>query len=162
MKILLLSSLFLISTQIFSQSIANDNTGVLYLYRNESNTANSFKRGAYAGDHVLGDTISIKLNEFEKRYIYFKPGSGAYAIEEKVTLKPQIYKSIKRVDNYFSKQFSGNKMSRKESSDRFSAVLDVAIKLINYDTKQVELDLRKINDPLAIEKYLLKIKFSEI
>jgi hypothetical protein len=165
MKLLLYLSLIVFASSytqnISAQAVANDASGVMYLFPNEVRSNNSFRRGVFAGQHIFGDTITYKMNEFEKKYVYFKPGNGAYAVEEKIILKPQIYKSIKKLDTFFEKEFSEGRMSVVVASDRFTKVLDVGLKLINFQTVQVEKDIKKLKDPLALEKYLLSLKFSQ-
>ena len=160
-KFFILTFYSLITFYTQAQSIVSDRAGIMYLYPNESREGANFRRGVYVGPHELGDTIASKLNEVEKRFIYFKPGFGAYAVEEKITLKSQVYKSTKKIDSYITKLFLSGKISRDEASTRLQRVLDVVIKLINYDTNQVERDLKKLKSPESAEEYLIRLKFAD-
>ena len=144
----------------FGQSMTSDSGGALYLYKSEtSNPADLFKRGYYVGPHVLGDTITMLLNAFEQKFTYFKKSEGAYATEEKVVLKRDIYRAINQVNNYYEKGVKKGRISTDEAYSKVKAILTTGVKLMDYNTTQVESQLRKIKSIQETENYLLSIKF---
>ncbi len=154
--------LLLVSTALTShaQSIASDN-GVLFLYPNESESGKSSnRRGSYVGTHPLGESVAEKLNKFESEYTYYLKSSGAYATEEKITLKKPIYNAVKKVEKFYLKKVLKAEMTNEIAATTFNQVLDNAIKLIKFQTIKVESDLKKLDNPEEIIVYLNeKIKF---
>jgi len=154
--------LFLVSTAInsYGQSIASDN-GVLFLYPNENESARSSnRRGSYIGTHPLGESVAEKLNKFESEYTYYLKSSGAYATEEKITLKKPIYNAVKKVEKFYLKKVLKAEITNEIAAATFNLVLDNAIKLIKFQTIKVESDLKKLDNPEEIIVYLKeKIKF---
>lgn len=117
-----------------------------------------FKRGSFVGEHTLGDTISRKLDLFERTYVYFKNSGGAYSVEEKVILKNNIYKQVKRFDQFIKAGYSDNAIELANAQLRLNRVLDVSIKLMDYDTRKVEKDIKKL-EPTQFEGYIANLKF---
>lgn len=146
----------------YSQNLYSSGAGgaMLYLKPMKSEGPKGLKRGSYVGEHVLGDTVSQLLNTFEKTYVYYKKSSGAYPVEEKVVLKTPVYKKVKTFDSYITKKYQEDEIKSGEASSRLQKVLTTAIKLMNYDTKQVEKDIKKIAEPEDVEKYLNNIVFN--
>lgn len=144
-----------------SQNMYSSGAGgaMIYLKPMKSEGPKGLKRGSYVGEHLLGDTVSQLLNTFEKTYVYYKQSSGAYPVEEKVTLKTPLYKKVKTFDNYITKKYQEDEVNAGEATSRLQKVLTTAIKLMNYDTKQVEKDIKKIAEPEEVEKYLNQLVF---
>ena len=142
-----------------SQAIAsNSGSGAVYLNKNESGAGGSAKkRGYYVGPHVLGDTITALLNKFENYYVYYEESGGAYSVEEKIIIKPQIYKAVKRVNKYYEKGFDKGTVPRREAYASLKSVLTKSIKLRDYYTENVERDLKKMKDGKEIVEYIDKI-----
>lgn len=161
-KITLFVAIAFIVNYSFAQNIYSSGAGgsMLYLKPMKSEGPKGLKRGSYVGEHVLGDTVSQLLNTFEKTYVYYKQASGAYPVEEKVVLKTSLYKKVKTFDNYITKKYQEDQIKSGEASSRLQKVLTTAIKLMNYDTKQVEKDVKKIEEPEEVEKYLNNIVFN--
>jgi|688.fasta_scaffold610980_1 hypothetical protein len=155
-------TLFVVATSLTShaQSIASDN-GVLFLYPNESEAAkNSNRRGSYIGTHPLGEAVSESLNKFEAEYVYYVKSSGAYAIEEKITIKRPIYNAVKKIEKFYLNKVLKAELSKEDGASAFIQILENAIKLTKFQTSKVETDLKKLNDPKDIIVYINeKIKF---
>lgn len=146
-----------------AQNVATTtSSGIVYLYPNEAEVdVNKYKRGSYAGPHILGEEIDKQLNLFEQNFVYYKKGDGAYAVEEKHVLKPNIYKAVNRVVKQYTKQFKKGKVSAEEAEAAISSALEVGNKLIRFQTEKVEYDLEKVKSVDYIEKYLENIQFRE-
>lgn len=154
--ILLVATAF---ADVLGQAIAADGGGAIYLNKNEADIDNSLKRGYYVGPHILGDTITMLLNKFENDYSYYKESGGAYSTEEKIVLKAPIYKAVKKVNKYYEKGVKKNKLAEASSYESMKRVLNIAIKLRNYDTRTVEAGLGKLKTVKEIEDYLYSLKF---
>lgn len=134
--------------------------GLIYLNENQTAVGSSAtKRGYYVGPHVLGDTITMLLNKFENDYVYYEQGTGAYAVEEKKIIKPVIYKSVKKVSKYYEKKVDKGEITERNAYVRVKSILAKAIKIRNYYSEDVELDLKRIKKAADIEEYFDKIKF---
>lgn len=146
-----------------AQNVATTtSSGIVYLYPNESDIEiSNYKRGSYAGSHILGEEVDKQLSLFEKNYVYYKKGEGAYAVEEKHVLKPNIYKAVNRVVKQYTKKFKKGKVPAAEAEAAISNALEVGNKLIRFQTEKVEYDLEKVKNVDYIEKYLENIKFKE-
>jgi hypothetical protein len=158
-RFVILIILVFLSSSVYAQAVASD-AGVVFLYPNETNaTLTNVRRGAYAGTHAFGEDIANKLDEFEKNYVYYKKSQGAYATEEKIVLKQPIYKAIKKMDKFYTKKALQEPQSFSEVTTKYSTLLDIGNKLMKYNTTQVEAKLKKMKDPLEIEKYFLSLSF---
>ena len=131
---------------------------MIYLKPLSAASPANLKRGSYVGPHVLGDSITHALNNFEREFVYFKSTAGGYAVEEKVVLKRSLYKNIHDFDKYISKAYESNLLSKEEATLRLGNVINTGIKLLNFDTHQLEKDTKKL-DPVDFEKYLKNLQF---
>jgi hypothetical protein len=144
---------------VAAQAIASESGGGIYLYKNESDVDESLKRGYYVGPHILGDTITMLMNRFEKDYTYYQESSGAYKTEEKKINKPNIYFKVKKVEKNLTKEVKKGRMDEDEAYRKLKRTLSLAIKLMNYRTDQVEEDLRKLKKTDEILDYMFDLKF---
>lgn len=146
-----------------AQNVATTtSSGMVYLYPNEAEVeVNKYKRGSYTGSHILGEEIDKQLNLFEQNFVYYKKGEGAYSVEEKHLLKPNIYKAVNRLVKQYTKQFKKGNISAEEAEAAISNALGVGNKLIQFQTEKVEYDLDKVKSVDYIEKYLKNIQFRE-
>lgn len=161
LKCFLLVLLITSSTQLYSQANLTTSNGVIILNPNQKGElSNSLKRGSYNGPHFFGDSITYKMNQFEQIYTYYQPGNGAYAVETKMILKPEIYKKVKLLEKTYVKNVKKNKLDIREAERKLSNTLSLAVKLIDYDTRILENDLLKIETAENVETYFSKIKLS--
>ncbi len=152
--------LIFISSNGIAQNIYSSGagSGVMLLKPINETSPRNLKRGSYIGPHVLGDSVTMAINNFEKEYVYFKPTSGAYAVEEKIIVKQNIYKKVHDFDRYIVKSFQSDFSSKQELTNRLLTVINVGTKLLNFDTQQVEREIKKLG-PVEFEKYLLNLQF---
>lgn len=147
----------------YSQAVISEQNGTILINRNQSEEeiARNLKRGSYNESHLLGDSVSHELNEFEKAYVYYLPGSGAYATEQKKVIKPIIYEKIHFLDKNYTKMARKSLQSIPELRYKFIKILNIATPLVSFDTKKVDQDLSTIKDVQSIENYFLRIKFQK-
>lgn len=162
-KISALLFLLFAFTALYAQNVATStSSGIIYLYPNESEVdVNNYKRGSYSGSHILGEEVDKQLNEFEQNFVYYKKGEGAYAVEEKHVLKPNIYKAVNRVVKHYTKQFKKGRVPAEEANEAIINALEVGNRLIKFRTEKVEYDLDRVKSVNYIEKYLENIQFKE-
>ncbi len=161
MKFILITLFLILSIETYSQAQANLSGGVTYLNKNENTQGNnSKKKGFYVGPHILGDTITMLLNKFENDYVYFETLQGAYGVEEKKVIKPELYSSIKKIEKKYSKGVKKEKIASDLAYSRLKLILQKGIKLMNYNTTKVESDLKNIKSLEAAETYILNLKFN--
>lgn len=157
--------LFLCPQFAYSQAALINADGIIMLIPNQNPEDNRkfLKRGSYdETSHLLGDSIRYKLNEFEKTYVYFESGNGAYPVEQRFVIKPELYKKIKSVDKALVKLAREKKLSINEAQTKLSFILSMSLKLVNYDTRQVEKDIKRLTKPEDVINYLLKIRLYEV
>lgn len=152
-----------ISNVAYSQAVASNSGGAIYLNKNEaSNHDPSLRRGAYVGPHVMGDSLTQLLNKFETEYVYYKKGDGAYATEEKKFVKFPIYRAVHRVNDFYVKAVKKGKVDASQIitvKKDLKMVLFKGVLLKNYYTPDVEKDLKKMKDIDQIVDYFKKIEF---
>ncbi len=160
MKINLIIIVLIVSGNCVAQNLYSGDagSGVMYLKPLSGASPSNLKRGSYVGPHILGDSVTSILNNFENEYVYFKPTYGAYAVEEKVIMKRTIYKKVHDFDKYISKTYLADPSAKQEVTDRLVSVIKIGIKLLDFDTNQVEMEIKKL-DPPDFEKYLLGLQF---
>lgn len=161
-KLIFLLCAVFVSPAIRAQAIASESAGVIILNPNQNtNKGAGLKRGYYDGAHPLGEEIAEKLDEFEKSFVYYEPGYGAYAVETKVVLKKNIYNKVHLVEKDLIKQVRKKQLPLAEAGARFEKLLDKATPLIDYETLKVETDLARIKQSKDVEAYFSKIKLGE-
>jgi len=145
----------------FGQNLFSSGAGgtMLYLKPMSGGAPAGLKRGSFVGQHLLGDSVTQKLNLFEKSYVYYKTSNGAYPVEERVVLKRNLYKKIKDFDEFITKSYVTKVVERDSAQMRLAKVLDIGTKLMRYDTHQVEKDVKKLAVPTEFERYLTNLKF---
>jgi hypothetical protein len=149
-----------VSFSSLSQNIHNNiGDGIIYLKPMSSASPSNLKKGSYVGPHLLGDSITYLLNNFEKQYVYYKTSSGAYPTEEKVILKTNIYKKVHEFDNFITKSYTYNLDTKKEAIARLTKVISIGVKLLYYDTRQLEKEVKKLKLPTDFERYLNELQF---
>lgn len=158
MRLILSTGFFLFTLISMAQAVADFGT-TTYLYKNESDIAAGKKTGYYVGPHILGDTITMLLNKFESEYVYFEESGGAYSVEEKKFLKPEIYKAVSRINKYYEKGVKKNKITEKDAYEKLKGILMVGIKLKGYQTSEVEKQLASIKELSDQEQYLLSLQY---
>jgi hypothetical protein len=160
--LVMIVGVFVSKTISFGQAFVSGSSGVLMLNPNAGSTQlkTSLKRGAFIGPHFFGDSIAYKMNQLEQTYVYYQPGTGAYAVEQKIIIKPDIYKKIKSLERHYISLVKKNDALLEESTLKLSNNLKLALKLMNYDTKNVERDLKRIRKPAEIQSYFSKIRFN--
>lgn len=160
MKIGFIITLLIVSVNCAAQNLYSGGagSGVIYLKPLSGASPSNLKRGSYVGPHLLGDSVTSLLNNFERQYVYFKQTYGAYAVEEKVIMKPGIYKKIHDFDKYIVRTYVSDPSAKQEVTVRLVTVINIGIKLLNFDTNQVEKEIKKL-EPLDFEKYMLGLQF---
>lgn len=161
-KLGLIVSVLLVTVSASAQNVFSSGGGgaMVYLKPMKSGPPPDLKRGSFVGVHILGDTISQLLNTFEKTYVYYKQSSGAYPVEEKVVLKTPLYKKVRSFNEFITKLHTEGSLPRNEAASRLTKALTIGIKLMNYETKQVEKDVKKLTDPVDFENYLNSLVFN--
>lgn len=154
----------LLLDQAKGQATVQDQNGTILINRNQSieDISKNLKRGSFEGGHLLGDSVAMALNSFERVYTYFVPGHGAYALEEKKVIKPVIYEKIHILDRYYTKAAKkGTGVSLEAMRKNYHAILSTATELISFDTKKLEDDIRGIKNPSELEAMFLRIKIKK-
>ena len=159
MRMLFVVFYLLLASTAFSQVQARYD-GMVYLNKNENTLGEDAKKnGYYVGPHVLGDTITMLLNRFEKDFVYFETGDGAYGVEEKKIIKPDLYNAIKKIEKFYSKSLKKELVEETFAYSRLKLVLQRGIRLKNFDTSVVEKDLKRMKSVEDMENYILELKF---
>lgn len=152
----------LVSYSVSAQNMYSDSghAGVIYLKPMSEGSPSDAKRGSYVGPHLLGDSITYLLNRFEKAYVYYKASSGPYPVEEMVILKRTIYKKVHEFDDFITKSYIRSLVHREEARKRLMNVMGISLRLLNYDTRKLEKEVKKLEVPTDFERYLNELKFN--
>lgn len=147
--------------ELYAQANMSGNLrGSMYLYPNSQSVPSAVKRGSYVTPHMLGDTITSRLNSFEHDYVYFKPGNGAYAVEEQIILKPSIYKAVKSIIKFHEESVLKNGVMPASAATSIGEIVVIGRKLLNYSTTAVEKQVRKLKSVEDKEAYLKSLTFA--
>lgn len=158
-KVLIPLLFFLIPTVVNGQAVVSDGAGGIYLNKNESTSSNDKKKGFYVGPHILGDSITLLINAFENKYVYFQETGGAYNTEEKIVNKPNIYKAVNKVRKHYEKSFKKGKVNLNMAYFKLNKVYRLGIRLWDYQTYKVEKEIKQLKTVEEIENYLFALKF---
>jgi hypothetical protein len=150
---------FLFPLALFGQGVATESGGTIMLFKNDGGSLDDKKRGYYIGPHVLGDTITTLMNEFEKSYVYYQKSGNAYAVEEKMYEKKYIYLPVRKVIRRYNKLLKRDKINEKEAKANLKMILEKAIKMKNYNTSPIEDELKGMKKADEIVAYFQDIKF---
>ncbi|HYX06917.1 MAG TPA: hypothetical protein VE912_09320 [Bacteroidales bacterium] len=103
--------------------------------------------------HPLGDEVARRMYLFENTYTYLsKAAPGAFA-GNLVVKKPVIYKSVRKIEKYITRESKKGKISRLQGAEELCRILDFAIVLLHEDTTDFERSLRKasgMNDLITL------------
>ncbi len=145
-----------------AQAVMNNAGGMIYINKNESSSTElEGKRGGYFGSHPLGEEIQKKYDQFLKLYVKYETTSGAYATEQKVIFKKEIYNSVNKLDRYYKKAIRKNDIPLDSMINDYSHVLDVANQIRFYNTQNFELLVGTAKSEEQIIKYYKSITFEE-
>ena len=145
-----------------SQAIFSDNSGMIFLNKNTSkNESLEGRRGGYFGTHSLGGDIQKKYDQFLKLYVKYEQSGGAYATEEKIIFKKEIYKSVNRLNSYYKKSLKKGTIELPQIVNEYSHILDVVNEIRFFETKELELFLSTAKDESQIIFYFNSIKFKD-
>jgi hypothetical protein len=151
---------FLITVSINSSAQSVSSSGaVFYLNPLETKIDPSLRSGVYIGPHIMGDSVTEKRNVFESKYIFYKKSGGAYPSEEKVVLKPSIYKALIKIDKEFTKRIEEKPPLAADYKKRMTTLYDIGIKLVRYQTDKVEKEVRSLKSADDLESYFLSLQF---
>jgi hypothetical protein len=76
-----------------------------------------------------------------------------------VVLKKNIYKKVYEFEKFITENYKRNLITLQEAKARTKSVVSTGIKLMAYDTEQLEKDVKKIDLPTDFEKYLVTLQF---
>ncbi len=161
LRYLILVCALIIYAKLWGQNIYHKGgDDIFYLNTlDESDRRNTLKRGSYVGPHVLGDSITRLMNEFESEFVFYRNTGGAYPVEEKMVIKRPIYKGVHDFEKYLRELLKNKSVNEADAAVRLTRILKVSIKLVDYNTQELEKILKKTKDPLFFEQCILKIRF---
>lgn len=157
-KLLLLICFCVIGDLGIAQSFVSEQGGIIMVQKPDFSGKNE-ERGQYIGPHLLGDEVTRLMDQLEEKYVYYTYPSGAYSSKIRHVSKSNIYKAIKKFDKDLTKAVSQGATGSDEAQERLIRILNIGIKMINFDTTQAESDLKSLKKYKAIESYLLSLKF---
>jgi len=102
-----------------------------------------------AGNHLLGESIAKKvylLDDWYTKEVAVVPGNPQ---TKTVIRKPVIYTSVKRMEKYFAKSVQKGEISKESAIEEFNRVLDVALSILNEDTRQFEAEIEALRGEAA-------------
>jgi hypothetical protein len=91
-----------------------------------------------AGNHPFGQIIAKKCYLLEKKYtsqVAITPGNPAV---KTVIKKPVIYESVRHIEKDLKRSVRKGEISVSEATISFEMTLDVALSILNLDTKDFE------------------------
>jgi hypothetical protein len=118
---------------------------------------NGFSRGyelsritdEMAGNHFFGEDIAKKVYLLDDLYtaeVAVVPGNPQ---TKTVIKKPVIYTSVKRIEKYFAKSVKKGEISKESAIEEYNRVLDVALSILNEDTRQFEAEIEALHGEAA-------------
>ena len=107
--------------------------------------SNSIVNNKYLSAH-----LNKKLNEFYELYTKQVDMGAPYYQKTTEIFKPDVYYSVQRVSDYFSKCLKRGKLSPQKVDREFDSILGKALQIFSRQTGQLETELRKNNSPLKI------------
>jgi len=112
-----------------------------------------------AGKHFLGEFMAKKQLLLSNRYSYKEPIAPGSSATKIIYRKPDIYFSVKKIEKHLKKELANNSMSVDEAKKLYDKVLDVALNILDEDTKSFE---RRINSVNRNPSLLLKVFVNEV
>ncbi|MGV8096643.1 MAG: hypothetical protein AB2L24_32705 [Mangrovibacterium sp.] len=127
----------------------------LYVYEGsaiEFPVINQFRQEVY-----LSKDLCLKLAQFDLVYTKRIDRSGKQVMPSTEIIKPDLYYSIRKLADYYSKCLKKGIVSREKAEDVLSSILDKCIQIASKDTAPVEAELRSANNPQEIVSVFDKI-----
>jgi hypothetical protein len=102
-----------------------------------------------AGEHPFGDKLAKKLFLLGEKYtseVELIPGNPQ---TKTVIQKPVIYNAVRRIEKQLKKSVRNGEISLETASADLNKVLDIALNILNTDTKDFEAAIESMNDNTA-------------
>ncbi len=103
------------------------------------------------GSHMFGDEAARKFAVLKNLYTFVDPASDAASRSVTTTvLKPSIFHSINRLNNYFRKEVRRANLDMNVARQKLISVLDIGLSVYDQPTASLEAELREAKKPCEI------------
>jgi hypothetical protein len=107
---------------------------------------------ANAGTHVLGSEVARKMLLLQDTYTYVERGTLMAPGDKTIVKKPDIYYSVKKLNNYYKKAVKKGTIDEKQAAKNLISVVDKSYSIFYEDTKDFEKYLKAQKKPEDIQK----------
>jgi hypothetical protein len=113
---------------------------------------------AYAGTHILGTQVARKLLLLHETYTYVESGTLTAPGDKTIVKKPDIYYSIKKLNNYYKKAVKKGIIDQKQAAKNLTSAIDKSYSMFYEDTQKFEEYVRAQKKPEDIQKAFDQVK----
>ncbi|HEC42219.1 MAG TPA: hypothetical protein ENI20_05250 [Bacteroides sp.] len=110
-------------------------------------------------NHFLGEQMAVKYTRVRLSYTYVSGGSGTHPVSETIVDKPTIYKSIKKLNSHYKKQFKKGEIDTSTAIRELGWYLDVGFAIYRQNTDDFEEALKSAKKPDQIALVFDRIVF---
>jgi hypothetical protein len=107
---------------------------------------------ANAGTHALGSEVARKMLLLQETYTYMERGTLMAPGDKTIVKKPDIYYSVKKLNNYYKKAVKKGTIDEKQAAKNLTSAVDKSYSIFYEDTKKFEEYLRAQKNPEDIQK----------
>ena len=111
-----------------------------------------------AGIHYLGSRVARKVLLLQDTYTYVERGTLTAPGDKIIIKKPDIYYSIKKLNNYYKKEVKKGTIDQKQAANNLTSAIDKSYSIFYEDTEKFESYLRSKKKPEEIQKAFDLIK----
>lgn len=101
-------------------------------------------------DDLLGETISLKLEQFNRVYTKKVNCGPPSFITSTEIQKPDLYYSVQKLVKYYRKCLKKETLSHEKIEKQMVDILNKCVQIVNQETKPIEQELRNANNSKEI------------
>lgn len=143
---------------VFGQANNEDNKeNDKYYFRDETADYDFNQRPTGMGEHYLGDDIAIKMYVLKDAYTYIEKGTPMSPADKTIVVKPVIYYSLKKLNNYYKKLLKKDQIEDSLAYEKLNNYILIGLSVRHQETDKLEEELREMRKPEDIESVLDKV-----
>lgn len=119
-------------------------------YSDRSDKILSMAPVLHIGSHLFGDETARRFAVFKNLYTFVDSGDASSRSVTTNVLKPSIFHSINRLNNYFRREVRSGNLDKAVAKQKLIRVLNIGLSVYDQPTAGLEAALREAKEPSEI------------
>ncbi|MGK7396845.1 MAG: hypothetical protein ACNS62_19870 [Candidatus Cyclobacteriaceae bacterium M3_2C_046] len=144
-----------------NEDSSNNNDKQFVFYQQLENARDVEIIEGFLTNNYLGNVIAEKLYVLQELYTYEVEGSATSPGVKTVVEKPEIYYSLKKLNNHYKKMVKKDRMTMDQAVEEYSNILNIGISIVYQKTDEFEQYLRNFRKPEEIKNAYANVTLEE-